>query len=208
VRVAFCVSGRGALARAAIAAAPRLGITPVLLVSDTTAAGDLAGVAAAAGVAHAQLAGRRDAVEGQLAEALAGVDPDLIVLTFDRILAAALVDRYAGQIINVHPALLPAFAGTHAMDRTLASGSRFGGATIHEVTAEVDAGPIVAQAVLATIDGESAEAYGRRLYGLLEPMFLQVLRWYATGRVGHDTAGRVVVRGARYGELPINPALE
>jgi len=94
------------------------------------------------------------------------------------------------------------------MERTLASGARFGGATIHDVVDEVDAGAIIAQAVVATIPGETLADYGRRVYRLLEPMFLQVMAWYAEGRVERDGGGRIVVRNARYGSLPVSPALE
>jgi phosphoribosylglycinamide formyltransferase-1 len=143
-----------------------------------------------------------------LGEALAAAAPELVVLTFDRIVPPSVLDAYPGRILNVHPALLPAFPGMRALERTVESGARVGGATIHEVVEAVDAGPIVAQAVLATDPSESVEAFGARMYALLEPMFLQVLHWYAQGRVGHDDSGRVIVRGATYGTLPISPALE
>jgi folate-dependent phosphoribosylglycinamide formyltransferase PurN len=72
----------------------------------------------------------------------------------------------------------------------------------------LDTGPIIAQAVLATIPDEPVEEYGRRLYSVLEPLVLQVLRWYAEGRVRRNDQGRIIIERARYGTMPISPALE
>jgi phosphoribosylglycinamide formyltransferase 1 len=203
VRAAFCVSGRGSLFRAAVA---KRDVEPVLLVTEMKSAPDLDDFAREHGVPQVRLNPiPRDLFNDDLTRVLVEANVDLIALTFDRILPAELVRHYAGRIINVHPALLPAFAGMRGIERTLESGARFGGATIHEVIEAVDAGPIIAQAVVATIPGEPGEDYGRRMYALLEPMFLDVLRWYAEGRVEHDPAGRVVVRGATYGTLPVSP---
>jgi phosphoribosylglycinamide formyltransferase-1 len=208
MKVAFCVSGRGSLFRAAVSQAEAIGIRPVLLVTETKSSTELDAFARDHGVRQVRLdPNPRDAFDRDLARVLQEADADLISLTFDRILPAEIVRAHAGRIINVHPALLPAFAGTHGIERTLESGARFGGATVHEVIDEVDAGPVIAQAVLGTIPGESPDDYGRRMYALLEPMFLTVLGWYADGRVEHDAAGRVVVRGAVYGTLPVNPTL-
>jgi phosphoribosylglycinamide formyltransferase-1 len=209
LRVAFCVSGRGSLFQAAIREARAIGIAPVLLVTDITAAGELDAFAASNAVPSVRL----DPAEGPafneaLAEHLDGAEPDLVVLTFDRIVPAGIVRRYAGRMINVHPALLPAFAGTRAIERTIRAGVLFAGATIHEVVEAVDAGPVVAQAVVPIEPADDIDAYGRRMYEILEPMFLQVLRWYAEGRVTHDGSGRVRIQGARYGELPVSPAIE
>jgi len=209
MRVAFCVSGRGSLFRAAVSQAVTIGIRPVLLVTETKSSAELDAFARDHGLPHVRLDPKpRDAFDRELARVLQEADADLISLTFDRILPAEIVRAHAGRIINVHPALLPAFAGTRGVERTLESGARIGGATVHEVIDEVDAGPIIAQAVVGTIPGESPDDYGRRMYAVLEPMFLTVLRWYAEGRVEHDDAGRVVVRRAVYGTLPVNPTLE
>jgi phosphoribosylglycinamide formyltransferase-1 len=209
VKAGFCVSGHGSLFRAAIANREALSIDLALLAIETKAAADLDGFASDHGVRCVRLDPEdRPAFDRDLTALLIDAALDLIVLTFDRVLPPPLVRHYAGRIINVHPALLPAFAGMHGMRRTLASGARFGGATIHEVVDEVDAGPIVAQAVVATVPGEEPAEYGRRLYGLLEPMYLQVIGWYGEGRIGRDAEGRVVVRGARYGTVPVSPALE
>jgi phosphoribosylglycinamide formyltransferase 1 len=206
VRVAFCVSGRGSLFRAAVERREAIGIEPALLITETKTSAELDAFARERQIPHDRLDPKpRDVFDRELTRRLVDADVDLIALTFDRILPPDLVRHYAGRIINVHPALLPAFAGMRGIERTLESGARFGGATIHEVIDAVDAGPIIAQAVVATIPGESIDDYGRRMYALLESMFLDVLRWYAEGRVTHDGNGRVVVRGATYGTLPVSP---
>jgi phosphoribosylglycinamide formyltransferase-1 len=132
----------------------------------------------------------------------------LVALTFDRLLQATLVERFRGRIINVHPSLLPAFSGSRGLERTVASGSRFAGATIHVVTSELDAGPIIAQCVLAKGADESSASVGGRLYLHLRPMFLQVLCWFAEGRVYFRPDGQVRVAGGSYETLPVSPAIE
>jgi phosphoribosylglycinamide formyltransferase-1 len=209
VRVGFCVSGNGSLFRAAVLRRAELPIEPTLVIAESKAAADIEMFSSQNGLRCIRLdPADRPVFDRALTETLVAADLDLVALTFDRVLPPAAVRHYAGRLINVHPALLPAFAGMRGMERTLASGARFGGATIHDVIDEVDAGAIIAQAIVATIPGETLDGYGRRVYELLEPMFLQVLRWYAAGRVARDAAGRIVVRDARYGTLPVSPALE
>ena len=208
MNVGFCVSGNGSLFRNAVVHRDELLIKPTLLVSETKAASDLEAFSSQNGLRSVRLdPSDRPAFDRELTSTLIDAELDLIALTFDRVLPVEVVRHYAGRIINVHPALLPAFPGMHGMRRTLASGARFGGATIHEVVEEVDAGPIIAQSAVATIPEESLTDYGRRVYELLAPMFLQVIAWYAEGRV-ERSGERIVIREARYGTLPTSPALE
>jgi len=209
LKAGFCVSGNGSLFRAAVRHREALSIDPRLVVTETKASPDLEEFCSQNGLRCVRLdPADRPAFDRELTRVLIEAELDLIALTFDRVLPAEVVRHYAGRIINVHPALLPAFIGMRGMERTLASGARFGGATVHDVVDEVDAGAIIAQAVVATIPGETLADYGRRVYRLLEPMFLQVMAWYAEGRVERDGGGRIVVRDARYGSLPVSPALE
>jgi phosphoribosylglycinamide formyltransferase-1 len=206
MRAGFCVSGQGSLFRAAVRRRSETGAEPALLVLEAKAAADLEALAAANGIPAVRLDPRdRAAFERALTSALVDAKLDLVALTFDRILPPPLVAAYARRIINVHPSLLPAFAGNRGIERTLESGVRIGGATIHEVVDAVDAGPIVAQ---AAVEIAPQDTYGARLYALLEPMFLEVLRWYAEGRVTRDDRDHITVRGARYDALPVVPALE
>jgi phosphoribosylglycinamide formyltransferase-1 len=209
MRAGFCVSGHGSLFRAAVRRRGETDAEPALLVLETKAAADLDDFAAANGVPAVRLDPRdRAAFDRGLTSALVDAKLDLVALTFDRILPPPLVAAYTRRIVNVHPSLLPAFAGNRGIERTLEWGVRIGGATIHEVVDAVDAGPIVAQAAVEIASDDTAQTYGARLYALLEPMFLQVLRWYAEGRVVGDEHGRLSVRGARYDALPVVPALE
>lgn len=207
-RVAFCVSGQGRLFREAVRHGPALGIVPELLIADDGASPDLEPFCDAAGIHVARLSGDGNAYRGEIARACDAAQPDLLCLTFDRILPPEVVGPRRGAIINVHLALLPAFRGRGAIDRALETDVRYAGATIHEVTEEVDRGPIVAQCVVATRSDDTAESLGRHVYELLRPMYLQVLAWYAEDRVARDRQGRIRVRGATYGKMPVSPALE
>ena len=111
-------------------------------------------------------------------------------------------------MINVHPGLLPSFDGKNALERAEIHGVRFAGATIHEVTEEVDAGPIISQCVVSLGFNEKFNNFGLRIYKHLEPMFLQTIKWYANGRIYKDEIGRIWVRNASYGTFPISPSIE
>jgi phosphoribosylglycinamide formyltransferase 1 len=90
--------------------------------------------------------------------------PVLVVLAgFMRILSASFVDRYAGRLVNIHPSLLPAFTGLHTHQRALDAGCKFAGVTVHLVTAELDHGPILAQAVVPVLAGDTADALAARV---------------------------------------------
>jgi phosphoribosylglycinamide formyltransferase-1 len=208
-RVAFCVSGNGHLFRSAVLQHENLSIEPALLILDQKANEDIDDFAAKHGVRCERLGvSPRDQFDDQLQELLTQAEPDLISLTFDWLLPEKTVSRFSGRLINVHPALLPAFSGMNALKRTCASGSRFAGATIHEVDEGVDTGAIIAQCVLGLRRNENESEFGRRLFVLLRVMYLQVLAWYSSGRISHDDSGCVWVRDAVYGELPISPAIE
>lgn len=114
-------------------------------------------------VDHKQFASR-EAFDEALAAAIDRFDPALVVLAgFMRILTPAFVARYQGRLLNIHPSLLPAFPGLHTHQRALDAGCRFAGATVHQVTAELDFGPILAQAVVPVVPGDSAETLAARV---------------------------------------------
>ena len=90
--------------------------------------------------------------------------PALVVLAgFMRILTSGFVSRYEGRLINIHPSLLPAFPGLHTHQRALDAGCQVAGATVHQVTAELDHGPILAQAVVPVLPGDTADAVAARV---------------------------------------------
>jgi phosphoribosylglycinamide formyltransferase 1 len=208
MRAAFCVSGNGTLFRAAVERSGETGVTAELLITDWTASPELEQFAAERGIAHRTIPRlNREELSRALTNELTTAAVDLVVLTFDRILPPAVVRHFEGRIINVHPSLLPAFPGSNAMDRAIEADVRYGGATIHVVVDDVDAGPVIAQAVVPVPQPRDKAVMGREIYRHLEPMFLQVLLWFAEGRIVLES-GKVVVRDANYESLPISPALE
>ncbi len=110
----------------------------------------------------------REAFDAALAAEIDRFDapgqPSLVVLAgFMRILTPGFVGRYGGRLLNIHPSLLPAFAGLHTQQRALDAGCQFVGATVHQVTAELDHGPILAQAVVPVLPGDTAEVLAARV---------------------------------------------
>lgn len=106
----------------------------------------------------------REAFDAALAQAIDAHDPALVVLAgFMRILTPGFVDHFAGRLVNIHPSLLPAFTGLHTHQRAIAAGCRFAGCTVHEVTAELDVGPILDQAVVPVLAGDTADSLAARV---------------------------------------------
>jgi phosphoribosylglycinamide formyltransferase 1 len=106
----------------------------------------------------------REAFDAELAAAIDRYAPSLVVLAgFMRILTPGFVDRYAGRLLNIHPSLLPAFPGLHTHQRAIEAGCRVAGATVHHVTSELDHGPILAQAVVPVLPGDTAETLAARV---------------------------------------------
>ena len=112
---------------------------------------------------HKAFASRED-FDAALAQAIDRHAPALVLLAgFMRILTPGFVAHYAGRLLNIHPSLLPAFAGLHTHQRAIEAGCQFAGATVHEVTAELDHGPILAQAVVPVLPGDTPEALAARV---------------------------------------------
>jgi phosphoribosylglycinamide formyltransferase-1 len=106
----------------------------------------------------------REAFESELIRALDLHQPALVVLAgFMRILTPAFVGRYAGRLVNIHPSLLPAFPGLRTHARALEAGCRFVGATVHRVTADLDHGPILDQAVVPVMPDDTPESLAARV---------------------------------------------
>ena len=106
----------------------------------------------------------REAFDDALAQLLNSYAPSLVVLAgFMRILTPGFVQRYSGRLLNIHPSLLPAFAGLHTHQRAIDAGCQFAGATVHYVTAQLDHGTIVAQAVVPVLKTDSADTLAARV---------------------------------------------
>lgn len=112
---------------------------------------------------HKQFASR-EAFDTALAALIDQYDPELVVLAgFMRILSPGFVAHYEGRLTNIHPSLLPAFAGLHTHQRAIDAGCKFAGATVHLVTAELDVGPILDQAVVPVLPQDTADTLAARV---------------------------------------------
>lgn len=126
----------------------------------------------------------REAFDQALAGRIDAYRPDLVVLAgFMRILTAGFVHHYAGRLLNIHPSLLPRFTGTDTHARALAAGETEHGASVHFVTEELDGGPVVAQARVPVLPGDTAETLRERVHQAEHRLYPEVVRWLATGRV-------------------------
>lgn len=106
----------------------------------------------------------REAFDAALATAIDAHAPALVVLAgFMRILTPGFVQYYAGRLLNIHPSLLPAFTGLHTHQRAIDAGCRFAGTTVHQVISDLDAGPILEQAVVPILSGDTAETLAARV---------------------------------------------
>ena len=171
--IVILISGGGSNMAAIVRAAERedwrrrLGAQVKAVVSNRADAGGLAfareqGIATET-VDHKQFA-TREAFDDALAAAIDRHQPALVVLAgFMRILTPGFVARYQGRLLNIHPSLLPAFPGLHTHQRALDAGCRFAGATVHQVTAELDHGPILDQGVVPILRGDTAQTVAARV---------------------------------------------
>ena len=106
----------------------------------------------------------REAFDAQLTQVIDRHAPDLVVLAgFMRILTPGFVSHYEGRMVNIHPSLLPAFTGLHTHQRAIDAGCKFAGCTVHRVTAELDVGPILDQAAVPVLPGDTAEELAARV---------------------------------------------
>lgn len=185
-RVAILISGSGSnMARLIESMAGTHPARPVLVTSNRPEAGGLRR-AAAQGVPTAVIDHRAHATragfEAALAAALEAARPDIVALAgFMRILSAGFVARFAGRIFNIHPSLLPAYPGLDTHARALAAGEAWAGCTVHEVTAELDAGPILGQGRVPVLPGDTAETLGARVLAMEHRLYPAVLRRLAEG---------------------------
>ena len=116
----------------------------------------------------------RTAFDDVLRQTIDSYEPSLVVLAgFMRILTPGFVVHYEGRLLNIHPSLLPAFPGLHTHQRAIDAGCRFAGATVHQVTAELDHGPILAQAVVPVVPGDSADSLAARVLTQEHVMFTE-----------------------------------
>lgn len=133
----------------------------------------------------------RDAFDEALAECVEGHGADIVALAgFMRILGAAFVRRFDGRLVNIHPSLLPAFPGLETHRRAIEAGCKASGASVHFVTAELDHGPIIAQAVVPVLAGDDAAALSARVLAQEHRLYPRAIAWLVDDRL--ERAGGVV----------------
>jgi phosphoribosylglycinamide formyltransferase-1 len=126
----------------------------------------------------------REAFDEALAQCIDAHGVDLVVLAgFMRILSDAFVRRFDGRLVNIHPSLLPSFAGLHTHEQALAAGVRLHGATVHLVTPQLDHGPILAQAAVPVRQGDDAQALAERVLQAEHRLYPPAIRWLLEERV-------------------------
>jgi phosphoribosylglycinamide formyltransferase-1 len=198
-RVAVLISGRGSNMVALVEAAKDKSYPAEigLVVSNRP---DAAGIAYArkAGIAttiidHTDYGKNREAFERALQAVLEGSGIEIVCLAgFMRLFTPWFISRWQGRMLNIHPALLPAFKGLHTHEQALATGAKTHGATVHLVTADMDAGPIVCQAEVPVREDDTAETLAARVLTVEHIIYPLALKWLAEGSLRIDD-GRCTV---------------
>lgn len=177
------ISGRGSNMQAILEA----GLPVGAVISNRPDAAGLA-IAAQKGVKTAVVQhkeyGTREAFDAALGAEIEKHAPRAIALAgFMRILTPRFAARYAGRLLNIHPSLLPAFAGLDTHERALAAGVKLHGCTVHFVSAELDHGPIVAQAAVPVLPGDTADTLAARVLQQEHIIYPRALGWMLEGRL-------------------------
>ena len=136
----------------------------------------------------------REAFDEVLAKEIDKAGADLVVLAgYMRILTKAFVERYAGRLINIHPSLLPMFPGLRTHEAALREGVKIHGCTVHFVTPELDHGPIIIQAAVPVLSGDTPDTLASRVLAQEHRIYPQAVRWFAEGKLVISD-GRVNIR--------------
>lgn len=182
-KIVILISGRGSNMEAIVQACAAEG-WPARVAAVVSNRPDAAGLrfAQARGIAtavvdHKRYEGR-DAFDADLARVLHGFAPDVVVLAgFMRILTPGFVKQFEGRLVNVHPSLLPAFTGLNTHRRAIEAGCKVAGATVHFVTAELDHGPIIAQAAVSVLPGDTEATLSARVLSREHVLYPRAVRW-------------------------------
>ncbi|HQS14480.1 phosphoribosylglycinamide formyltransferase [Reyranella sp.] len=200
LKVGVLISGRGSNLAALIDAAKAQDYPAEIgcVVSNKEAAPGLA-IAAAAGIATAIVSHRdhpdRESFDRAVSAQLERHGVELVVLAgFMRIFSPWFPSRWRDRLINIHPSLLPAFKGLHVQRQALEAGVRVSGCTAHLVTPDLDSGPIIAQAAVPVLAGDTEETLAARILRQEHRLYPLVVRWFGEGRIAID-GDRVTVTG-------------
>lgn len=190
--IVILISGRGSNMEAIVRAA-QAEQWPAVISAVISSRPDAEGLAYAEanGIATRVIASKqfpdREQFDAALQAAIDGFAPDLVVLAgFMRILTAGFVEHYAGRMVNIHPSLLPAFPGLAPHRQALAAGVKLHGATVHFVTADLDHGPIVAQAAVEVRPDDSEQELAWRVLQQEHIIYPRAVRWFIEGKLRLD----------------------
>ncbi len=205
------ISGRGSNMQALLEA--NLPCRIAAVISNRADASGLA-VAKALGIPTAVVDHRnhadRDSFDAALSQTVDGFAADIVALAgFMRILSPAFVARYHGRLVNIHPSLLPAYAGLKTHARALHDGVKIHGCTVHFVTADLDHGPIIIQAAVPVLRDDSEPALAARVLNEEHRIYPQAIGWLCNERIQLDGLGNVIFRDRKQsGYALVNPSLE
>lgn len=186
-RIAILISGGGSNMTSLVDDMARDNFAePVLVLANNPDAGGLSKAAErgipTAVIDHRPFKGNREGFEAALHSALLAAAPDIICLAgFMRILTPDFIDKWQGKMLNIHPSILPLFRGLHTHRRALDAGMCVHGCTVHEVTGELDGGPILGQAVIPVHAGDSPDDLAARLLPMEHRLYPAVLRKFSNG---------------------------
>ena len=187
--IVILISGRGSNMEAIVRACAEKG-WPAQVAGVISNRADAAGLgfARARGIATAvvdhKAFGSREAFDAELARTIDGFAAEVVVLAgFMRILTDGFVARYEGRMVNVHPSLLPAFTGLNTHRRAIEAGCKLAGATVHFVTPTLDFGPIIAQAIVRVLAGDTPEALQARVLEREHVMYPRAVGWLVCGEL-------------------------
>jgi len=160
-------------------------------------------------VAHKNYA-ERAAFDTALAGVIDSYQPDFVVLAgFMRILTEQFVNRYRARLVNIHPSLLPAYAGMNTHERALQDGVKIHGCTIHFVTPDLDHGPVIIQAAVPVLHDDTPQILSARVLQQEHIIYPRAIRWLCDGTASLNAKGRVVFKGAEHAHAAlIAPAME
>lgn len=181
-RVAILISGSGSNMVRLVEAmqAGRIDATPVLVLSNIPDAGGLAKARAlgvpTAVVDHRPFKGDREAFDAAVHAALLEAGPDIVCLAgFMRILTPGFIAKWEGRMLNIHPSLLPKYRGLHTHQRAIDAGDKVAGCSVHLVTAELDAGPVLGQTEVEILENDTADTLSARVLAAEHRLYPKVL---------------------------------
>ncbi len=193
--IAVLISGRGSNLKSIVAVQPSLGADIKLVLSNKASAGGLT-FAESNGIETGVLShrefGDRQSYDEALVEVLRAHDIDVVVLAgFMRVLGPTFISAFSNRILNIHPSLLPSYPGLDAQGQALDHGAKVSGCTVHLVDEGTDTGPIVDQAVVPVLPGDTRESLAERILVHEHRILPRALGWLVQGRL--ELQGRNVV---------------